>query len=80
MLARVTLDKKPKPLKTKADMLERIEYLEERIDIINREHASCLDDARKAIIERELNVYRAFAQGLLEAVMNGSKEGSFPRR
>lgn len=68
------------PLKTKADMLKRIQYLETCIDQNNNRHQKAIDDLRYKHLEDTGKIWRQFAERLTEAIESGMKEGSLPRR
>lgn len=68
------------PLKTKADMMRRIFYLETRIEQNNKRHDKALDALRLEVSKDVSTIYRKFAEGLLEAHISGLKEGSLLRR
>lgn len=61
------------PLKTKADMMRRIAYLESRIDVNNSNHEKALNTLRLETSKEISTIYRRFAEGLLEAHMSGRR-------
>lgn len=71
----------PRPkMKTKADMLKRIEYLEGRVEENNHLHAEEVKDLRLRHAEQVRDHIAKTNADLIEILKNGTKGEQFPRR